>query len=75
MQSRKENIHKMGQSEVLRVLEKRKRWMRSSKIAKEINQNRNLVNRSLRKLHKYKEVMRKEGVFRNRRVNLWKVPG
>lgn len=67
----------MGQQEVLQCLQSEKKWMCVIEIAIATGTNIESVRRSLRQMHKYKEVMRKEmkeiSQYRGIRVRYWKI--
>ncbi|KKN40563.1 hypothetical protein LCGC14_0731990 [marine sediment metagenome] len=64
----------MGQADVLKVLEREKRWMSVSEIImeKEINSKRELINRALKQMFKYNELFRKQVKLRGSIAYIYK---
>lgn len=49
----------MGQQEVMRLLEKNKKWNTAEEITNKLNTNGRVVRRALMVLFRYKEILRK----------------
>lgn len=63
----------MGQAEILKVLKKDK-WMKSSEIAKKLNQSQSTTSLSLNKLLRQEEVLvRNYKVFKGGYGHEWKL--
>ena len=57
---KKEEI-KIGQAEILKILEKNKgKWLSTIEIRLKLNQNSSVITKALNQMFKYKEVERKE---------------
>ena len=63
----------MGQEEVLKVLEEKKKWMLVGEIIRITHESRVVTTNALRKLWKHGEIMKKESMARVGRACLWKI--
>jgi len=61
----------MGQSDVLEVLKKSKRWLFVAEIMRYGEMSRSIVNRTLKVLLKLKEVEKREVIVKRRAVYQW----
>ena len=62
----------MGQSDVLEVLKKSKRWLFVAEIMRYGEMSRSIVNRTLKVLLKLKEVEKREVIVK-RRATQWRI--
>lgn len=51
---------KMGQAEVIKVLEKRREWTTAKEVIDILKENPALIRRALKKLYDFQEVLRKQ---------------